>query len=101
MNRIHIEKEIEFPAPEFDDISLDITADYIPEDEEWLLKAPNYLEIIEVHFNLAKQRYIRYIDNKLLDMTMDGEPQKWAAEEERQAAEKSAEDQMQEEFDRE
>jgi hypothetical protein len=82
MNRIHIEREVEFPAPEFADLTIEITADYIPEDEEWLLKPPhNYLDIIRMMFHIKEQEYIRYIDNKLLDMAMDCEPQKWDLEE--------------------
>jgi len=99
-NRIHIVREFEFPAPEMSDLPLEITAIYVPEDEEWLVSpSENYLETIEAYFNLAKQNYIRYIDN-VIKYNGHELAERWAREERKQTEESAGEDVMQDELDR-
>lgn len=98
MNAITATREIEFYAGDLPPVKLEITAIYIPEDEEWLLKPPSdYIEIIKAQSNLEMQERFRYIDNKLLDMGMDGDPAKWAREDEKAAIEQQGEAAMEEE----
>lgn len=101
MNAITATREIEFVSAEFPAITLEVTAIYIPQDDEWLLTPQaDYLQVIEAQCNIYRQQLIRYVDNKLLDMGMDCEPQKWAAEDEKLHEAAEAEATMQEIFDR-